>query len=160
MISVFTGAIRTGKTLALLKWAEKRNDVDGLLCPDDDDGRRFFLKVASKTAFPLEVETQGDNDTISIGPFLFLRSAFDEANVFLKTLVQSRNSYVILDELGKLELKNKGLHEAAAALIPKFMTHKENHLIIVVRDTLLDAVLAHYKILNYQILTKETLNIL
>lgn len=42
MIYVFTGAIRTGKTLALLKWAEKRNDVDGLLCPDDDDGRRFF----------------------------------------------------------------------------------------------------------------------
>jgi nucleoside-triphosphatase THEP1 len=160
MIYVLTGPIRTGKTQALKAWAMKQNDVDGLLCPDNAQGKRYFLEIKSNTEFPLEVTPSTDNETIAVGPFLFLKSAFDRANKFLKTLGDSKNSYVILDELGKLELKSKGLHEAAESLIPIFKKHKDNHLIIVVRDTLLASIILHYNILNYQVLTKETLEIL
>lgn len=42
MIYILSGEIRTGKTSALREWVRKRNDVDGLLCPDDANGKRFF----------------------------------------------------------------------------------------------------------------------
>ena len=48
MIYILTGAIRTGKTTALLNWINNRNDVDGLLCPDNENGKRYFLKVKTK----------------------------------------------------------------------------------------------------------------
>ncbi len=48
MIYILTGDIRTGKTTALLDWIKDRNDVDGLLCPDSENGMRYFLKVKSK----------------------------------------------------------------------------------------------------------------
>lgn len=158
MIYILTGEIRTGKTVALQEWASKRNDVDGLLCPDDAHEKRFFLEVKSKTEFPLEVETKDHSPTISVGPFLFLKASFKRANRFLKTLALPQTRFIILDELGKLELKNTGLHAAAEALIPNFLNHKEKHLILVIRDTLLDEIVKHYKISNYHLLTKETLN--
>ena len=45
MIYILTGDIRSRKTTALLHWIEGRKDVDGLLCPDDKTGKRYFLKV-------------------------------------------------------------------------------------------------------------------
>lgn len=158
MIYILSGEIRTGKTSALLDWASQRNDVDGLLCPDGPDGKRYFLEVMSKIEFPLEVETENDRDTISVGPFLFLKSAFHRANKYLKKTVDANYKFIVLDELGKLELKNTGLHEAAEVLIPKLENHKERHLILVVRDTLLEAIVKHYKISNYHLLIKESLN--
>jgi nucleoside-triphosphatase THEP1 len=160
MIYILSGELRTGKTSALLEWANQRNDVDGLLCPDGPDGKRYFLELKSKTEFPLEVETKDDNEILSVGPFLFLKASFDRANRFLKTVVQSKSKFILLDELGKLELKNTGLHEAAEYLIPYFMNHNERHLILVVRDTLLEATVKHYKISNYHLLTQESLNLL
>lgn len=160
MIYILSGEIRTGKTSALKNWAAQLNNVDGLLCPDNIEGKRYFFELKSKTEFVLEVEPESDYDTIAIGPFLFLQTAFDRANTFLKTLVHSGNKYVILDELGKLELKNKGLHEAAKVLIPDFMDHKKKHLIVVIRDSLLEETLKHYNISNYHLITKDSLKTL
>ena len=160
MIYILSGEIRTGKTSALREWASKRNDVDGLLCPDDANGKRFFLELKSKTEFPLEVDTENDKDTISVGPFLFSKASFDRANGFMKTLVHAENRFIILDELGKLELKDTGLHEAAEFLIPNFMNHNEKHLILVIRDTLLEPTVNHYNMSSYHRITKETLNFL
>lgn len=160
MIYILSGKIRTGKTSALREWTSKRNDIDGLLCPDDAHGKRYFLELKSQTEFPLEVEATEENDTIAVGAFLFSKASFDRANSYMKTVVHSEAKFIILDELGKLELKNTGLHEAAEFLIPNFTNHKEKHLIVVIRDTLLDTTLKHYKISNYQLITKETVNFL
>ncbi len=157
MIYILSGKIRSGKTSALKDWAAQRNEVDGLLCPDNAEGKRYFFELKSKTEFALEVESESAHDAISVGPFLFSKSAFERANTFLKTLLDSKNNYVIIDELGKLELKNKGLHEAANLLIPNFIDHKEKHLILVIRDTLLEDTIEHYGISNYQIITKASL---
>lgn len=158
MIYILTGAIRTGKTSALKEWSESRHDVDGLLCPDSATGKRYFLEVKSKTEFPLEVEAKPNIETISVGPFLFSKVAFEHANTFLKGLLHSDAKFIILDELGKLELKNTGLYESAELLISNYEHHKDCHLIIVIRDTLLDAVIKHFEFSHYQLLTKEDLN--
>ncbi|MFT6842502.1 MAG: nucleoside-triphosphatase, partial [Psychroserpens sp.] len=87
MIYILTGDIRTGKTTALLNWTDQRDEVDGWLCPDNEDGKRYFLNVKSKVEFELEIESEVDSTKIvSIGPFNFLRSAFKKANDYLISL--------------------------------------------------------------------------
>ncbi len=70
---------------------------------------------------------------------------------------ENKSQYLIIDELGKLELKNQGLHVAAKTLIPDFMFNANLHLILVVRESLLEEVLKHYTISEYCILKKEEL---
>lgn len=156
MIYVLTGAIRTGKTTALLNWSKTRNDIDGLLCPDDENGKRYFLKVRSLEAFEFEVEVESEK-TISIGSFNFLKTAFEDANRYLMSSAKGDFQYLLIDELGKLELKNQGLHVSVQKLIPKYMLNENQHLILVVRDYLLDVILKHYTISEYSVLKKEDL---
>ncbi|MBD3864041.1 nucleoside-triphosphatase [Olleya marilimosa] len=157
MIYILTGAIRSGKTTALLQWSKSRNDVDGLLCPDDANGKRYFLKLKNKTIFKLEAEAETEA-IVTIGNFKFLRSAFNEANDYLiLEASKSEPKYLIIDEIGKLELKNEGLHVSTQALISQFRSNDNTHLILVVRDYLLDAVLEHYGITECSILTTKDL---
>ncbi|PKG49975.1 nucleoside-triphosphatase [Olleya sp. 1-3] len=157
MIYILTGAIRSGKTTALLHWFKNRNDVDGVLCPDDANGKRYFLKLKNKTIFKLEAEAETEA-IVAIGNFKFLRSAFNEANDYLiLEASKTEPKYLIIDEIGKLELKNEGLHVSTKALISQFKSNDNTHLILVVRDYLLDAVLEHYGITECSILTTEDL---
>lgn len=157
MIYILTGAIRSGKTTALLHWSKSRNDVDGLLCPDDANGKRYFLKLKNKTIFKLEAEAETEA-IVTIGNFKFLRSAFNEANDYLiLEASKTEPKYLIIDEIGKLELKNEGLNVSTKALISQFRSKNNTHLILVVRDYLLDAVLEHYGITECSILNTEDL---
>ena len=157
MIYILTGAIRSGKTTALLHWSKSRNDVDGLLCPDDANGKRYFLKLKNKTIFKLEAEAETEA-IVTIGNFKFLRSAFNEANDYLiLEASKTERQYLIIDEIGKLELKNEGLNVSTKALISQFRSKNNTHLILVVRDYLLDAVMEHYGITECSILNTEDL---
>jgi len=157
MIYILTGVIRSGKTTALLHWSKSRNDVDGLLCPDDANGKRYFLKLKNKTIFKLEAEAETEA-IVTIGNFKFLRSAFNEANHYLiLEASKTERQYLIIDEIGKLELKNEGLHVSTKALISQFKSNDNTHLILVVRDYLLDAVLEYYGITECSILTTKDL---
>ena len=158
MIYILSGDIRTGKTTALSNWIEARDDVNGILCPDGVDGKRYFLNIKTNDTFPLEANLQNESELITIGPFQFLKSAFKKANTYLISLASEMNSqYIIIDELGKLELKNQGLHQAAESLIPEFTFKDDQHLILVVRISLLDEIIKHYNMSHYSILNKEDL---
>lgn len=159
MIYILTGPIRTGKTTSLLKWAQQREDTTGILCPDDTNGKRYFFQIDTQHRFNLEVSQSTNAETIAVGPFLFLTSAFNEANTYLQGFIKQRKyTYIIIDELGKLELKNKGLHPSACLLIPMYQSSKSQHLILVVRDSLLDAIIEHYQIAQYELITSETIS--
>lgn len=158
MIYLLTGPIRSGKTGALQQWVQSRNDVDGLLCPDDDLGKRYFLEIKTAKRFKLEIDSDNNNGTITIGPFTFLKSAFKRANTYLLKAAKDTNAnYFVIDEIGKLELKNIGLHESSEHTIAAHKKDSNTHLILVVRDTLLEQVIAHYNITNYQIITTKEL---
>lgn len=158
MIYILTGDIRTGKTSALLDWIKSRTDVDGLLCPDNSDGKRYFLRIKNNEEFPLEVDKEIEGEVVAIGKFKFLKSSFKKANDYLISSLDENNlKYTIIDELGKLELKNEGLHEAAKRLIPKFIHNKKHHLIVVVRQSLVSDILQHYKIETYNVIDKQHL---
>lgn len=160
MIYILTGPIRSGKTSAIYECSYKRNDVDGVLCPDNLDGQRYFLKIKSKEKLKLQVKKEIVNDTISVGPFLFLKSTFTRINEFLIKIGKEKlSSYLVIDELGKLELKNEGLHYAASRLIPLYENDKNYHLVLIIRDYLLEEILKHYKLSEYTLLSKNELKL-
>lgn len=162
MIYILTGHIRTGKTTALLNWSKNRSDVDGVLCPDDENGKRYFLKIISQEKIPLEVEDNSQaeqSEIIQVGHFKFLKSAFESANDYLISSGKKRiSNYIIIDELGKLELQNEGLHASAEKLVKTFETNETHHLVLVVRSSLLDEIIQKYQISNYELIEKDNLN--
>lgn len=154
MIYILPDAIRSGKTTALWEWAKQRDDINGFLCPDNSQGKRCFVNAKSQVEFELETDSE-TQDIVEIGPFRFLTASFQKANDLLIAFSSEiENHYLILDELGKLELRNEGLHDAAERLIPRFIKDDAQHLILVVRDYLLDKIIAHYDISEYKILRK------
>lgn len=161
MIYILSGNIRTGKTTALLEWSKNRDDVDGILCPDNEFGKRYFLEIKSKKTFPLEIESNSSinsQNITRIGSFHFLKSAFEKSNDYLMQISKKGESkYVIIDELGKLELKNEGLHKSASHLISSLETNQNHHLILVVRSSLLDEIITHYDISDFLIMQLEDL---
>jgi len=160
MIYILAGAIRSGKTTALQNWVKGRVDVDGFLCPDDNNGKRYFLNVKSGEDFELESASE-TADVVVIGPFRFLKSAFKKANDLLVSFSsETENRYIIFDELGKLELRNEGLYRSAETLISKFMLNETQHLILVVRDYLLSDIIESYHISEYSVIEKEDLKTL
>jgi len=155
MIYILSDAIRSGKTTALLEWAKQRDDVNGFLCPDNSQEQRCFVNAKSQVEFELETDSE-TQDIVEIGPFRFLTASFQKANDLLITFSSEKeHHYLILDELGKLELRNEGLHDSAETLIPRFIKDDAQHLILVVRDYLLDKIIAHYDISEYEVLRKE-----
>ncbi|MFT5242350.1 MAG: nucleoside-triphosphatase [Glaciecola sp.] len=157
MIYILSDPIRSGKTTALMSWAKQRDDVNGFLCPDNSKGKRCFINVKSQEEFELETDSE-TQEIVEIGPFRFLKSTFKKTNdLVINFSSEMEHCYLILDELGKLELRNEGLHGSAEILIPQFIADKKRHLILVVRDYLLDEVIEHYDISEYQILKKEDL---
>src|SRR5690606_13595913 len=110
----------------------------------DEFGKRYFLKIKSKEILPLEVENDVIETIISIGNFKFLKTSFEKANAYLMTSLKQQK-YLIIDELGKLELKNEGLHQSAKKLIKDFQFDKNHHLMLVVRRSLLENILNHYE---------------
>ncbi len=159
MIYILTGNIRSGKTTALLEWSQNRKDVDGILCPDDFNGKRYFLKIKYEEKFMMEVEEEIEERTISIGNFKFLKSSFETANEYLLTSNDKRNfKYLVIDELGKLELQNKGLHNAAEKIIKELETNSDLHLIMVIRSSLLCEMIVHYHIQKYELISLDDLS--
>lgn len=157
MIYILTGNIRTGKTTALKNWSRNRTDVDGLLCPDDELGNRYFLKIKNQEKFALEV-FDDLNKLIVVGNFKFLKSSFEAANEYLiSTGNEKRTKYYVIDELGKLELLNEGLTRAASNLISTYKNDDYHHLILVVRNALLKEICDFFKITDSKVFNNETL---
>ncbi|MCB0375994.1 MAG: hypothetical protein KDD04_08770 [Sinomicrobium sp.] len=161
MIYILTGPVRTGKTTALFHWTSGRQDTDGLLCPDDSDGKRYFFQLALQQQLRLEAtDLTESSDIITIGRFHFLKSAFTAANAYLIEAAGKECRYLVIDEIGKLELENQGLHPAAETLITQRQFHEKLHVILVVRDTLITEVLMHYTIKFFRLITGQKLTTL
>ena len=158
MIYILIGNIETGKSKALLKRASERSDVYGILSPRDKDLIRYFLDLRTKETFKMQARREGE-DTIAVGRYIFYRSAFNRANsILLNTVKTEKEGYIIIDELGKLELQLKGLHASAKMVIKRTMRDPNLHSILVIRTELFEPILKAYDIVEYKILKSQTLS--
>jgi nucleoside-triphosphatase THEP1 len=60
--------------------------------------------------------------------------------------------YLVIDEIGPLELSGRGLEPMVSTILENYERSPKQHLVLVVRDYLLEKVISHYH-LRDQILT-------
>ncbi len=153
-IYLLTGPIRSGKTTALSRWIADKKKVGGFLTPDIN-GRRVLYDIGSRTHVPFEVDDTAvsRNEYIRIGRFHFYRAAFDRGADIITAAMQQPADIVIVDEIGKAELKNSGFAEIVKQLIRAQRSHEfKGDLLFVVRDTLLKKVIIHFDIQSYRLI--------
>lgn len=148
-VYILTGSIQTGKTTGLLNWCKNRTDVSGIATPVIN-GKRFFLNIATANTFKMEA-AKTELDTLNIGRFRFSKDAFHRANTIL---LQPKNSkYVVVDEIGPLELQQQGLYPSIQFLLAE----KSNNLILIVREKLVDSVIDFFQLQQPIILNTNSL---
>jgi len=148
-IIIFTRAIRTGKTTELMNWCKSRNNVAGILMPEVD-GKRKILNI--KTGETIEAECAAPEKTnepiINIGHFSFYASAFEKGNEILLQALEDQPRWLVIDELGKLELQKKGFYNAIKAIVDADL--KATNVVVVIRDVLLIDAISLFSFTQYR----------
>jgi nucleoside-triphosphatase THEP1 len=149
-IYILTGEIQSGKTTALMQWAANRSDVFGIFTPVID-GTRFFIDAHTHSQFKMEAD-KSEKEVLSVGRFNFSKPSFEKA---IKTIQDSMNEkgWLVIDEIGPLELRMDGFYE----VINKSVKDHAGELVLVVRNNLVDKVVAFFGLKHSKIITGEQL---
>jgi nucleoside-triphosphatase len=154
-IYIFSRPIHSGKTTELLQWSNRQNNIAGILMPDIDGSRKFF-NLDTKEIFAAECEDI-KNQKLSITPigkFNFYTDAFKKANAILIQALSQNPRWLVIDEVGKLEITGKGFYISVVEAVKMYSDKdKTGHLLITVRDSLLEEVIACFSIKNYKLIT-------
>ncbi|MEG8945928.1 nucleoside-triphosphatase [Rosettibacter firmus] len=145
-IYIITGLSKTGKTTRLMNWALNQKSIDGILQPVVD-GKRCFYHISSRTLMLLG--SDDDFNTIKVGKYKFNQEAFKWANEKLINTSDKNYEWLVIDEIGLLELQGKGLDKSIKIILKNSTSM---NLIFVIRESLLNKALQHYNIKDYQIL--------
>jgi nucleoside-triphosphatase THEP1 len=132
-IYILTGPVRSGKTTALVNWSENRNDVQGILTPLAGE-RRVFMNAESREQFPMEAEAD-ESAVLPIGRFRFSKKNFERAIQIIQESVR-REGWLIIDEIGPLELKGEGFND----VLIEVLRRRKNKLLLVVREGFVEKV--------------------
>jgi len=149
-IVIFSAPVHSGKTTSLMNWCSNKNNVHGILMPDIN-GVRKFLNIYTDEIFDAVCNhpEQSMDELTSIGQYHFYETAFTKANNILLNISPSVK-HIIIDEIGKLELQQKGLYKGAIQLLNR----NAQNIILVVRDSLVEAVTSAFHLTNYSIVNK------
>lgn len=148
---LLTGKTKSGKTTELFRWIIDKENVGGILQPVVD-GKRFIYSISEKGLIQLEVSATNtssvkDEDLIKIGNYLFLQDGFSKARDLLQRDFNSNCEWLIIDEIGPLELNGSGL-EPMVSSIMKNSNSFSGSIILVVRESLIDVVVKKYDLMG------------
>ena len=154
-IILFTAPVRSGKTTALMKWTMGRPHLGGVLAPDVD-GLRTIFTLRDRKTHPFQLSEQaigaGGEEVVRVGRFCFLASALEMVR---KTLLEDSHrafDWLLIDEIGKLEMEGMGYEPAAGEVIGLYNRGEvPGKLLLVVRSPLLEGVVEKYRLQNYQV---------
>lgn len=149
-VYILTGPIQSGKTTTLLNWVTNKN-VGGILSPILE-GKRVVYLIRNKCYLPFEVSPM-KGETITVGRYTFSKAAFNTINDQLLRDAQGDFNWLIVDEVGPLELQNEGFHFALQEIIGA-CTKK---ILLVVRDGLVKKVIEKFQLEEVQIISKDKL---
>lgn len=148
MIHILSAPIRSGKTTALMAWTQQQASMAGFLTPDLGMIRQLY-RLDTQTFHPFQAEPPLPAvDLVSVGRFHFYASAFRQAQDWLRQALLHPPDWLVVDELGKLELKGRGFEPALGEVIRAYQTSEFAHLnlLLVVRDSLYEVALQHYQL--------------
>jgi nucleoside-triphosphatase THEP1 len=149
-VYILTGDIRSGKTTGLSAWIKTVSTAGGILSPIIN-GKRVFMDVSTGSTFQME---SGDHDVdpLEIGRYKFSRAAFNNAAEVIDKAI-AHNDWVIIDEVGPLELKQEGFYPT----VVNALEHSKS-AILVVRSSLVEDVKSFFGIENAIVIRAEDLS--
>jgi nucleoside-triphosphatase THEP1 len=137
-IFIITGSIGEGKTTYVKKLIEifrKYNIKCGgilserVLTNSQTTGYDLVnIETGEKETFLRQYEECGSE---RIGRFTICPKGLALGNAILNSLILSENTFVIIDEIGLLEIRNKGWFDCLNDLVE----NSGNHILLIVRDT-------------------------
>ena len=161
-IYLVTGPVQTGKTTRLRAWCDGRPDVDGILAPVVD-GRRHLLHIRSGAIRNLE-DVSGGAAKVTVRRYTFNADVFAWArNCLLGAAsdpgqgINAQPRWIIVDEVGPLELSGGGLEPAVSALLGLVLNNPLQvggnllRVVLVIREHLVDDALKHFGVSPAQI---------
>ncbi len=140
-----------------MNFAFQNENVGGILTPDIHGSRKLF-DIEKKEFHDLEVSEL--DDSIAIGKFHFSREAFEKAQKIILNACSHNFSWLIVDEIGKLEIEqHKGLEPAIFSIITQYKSGTaQGNLLLVVRESLLNECIEHYQLYDAEIIKKDFFN--
>lgn len=141
-IFIVSGPVQSGKTTRLMKWAKKRKDVSGIFSPVIE-GKRFFMNAATNEIFPMEKNAE-ELSGLKVGKYILSLAAFNRANEILQNALITKSGWIIIDEIGPLELNGKGFYDTMRQIM--MQKNKDCKIILVIREFLLDEILKYFEI--------------
>jgi nucleoside-triphosphatase THEP1 len=153
---LLTGEVHTGKSSEFKKHFTQSNSF-GLINPVDAEGHKQFHIISKNLSFPMNA--QPNETAIEVGKYRFSTLAFDKANQMLIEEWDRANGKFIFDEVGKLELDEKGLFPAIQHILNHPNPNVET-VIWVIRDYLLEAASAKFGWSAATVIYKEDLSLL
>jgi nucleoside-triphosphatase THEP1 len=138
VVYIITGSVRSGKTtllkqlIRLLK--QKKINVMGYLSDpvhkNNTNAGYDLLEINTGKSFPF-LRLDGEKDWERIGPYYFIPSGFKRAEQII--LGSSAVDVLVVDEVGPLELKGRGLWPA----LKEEFSQNPDKILLVVRDKIL-----------------------
>ena len=155
---ILTGKVGEGKSTSLYNLVSKYpGKFEGILCLVKAD-LRWFFDIEAKEFFPLETKDTEIENAVKVGKFTFLGESFSRANNILKVKNSNFTKLVIVDELGKLEMKEEGLFSSINELLKsKTIYENEKKLILVIRDYLMQEAIEKFQLQDFAIVNKDDL---
>lgn len=157
MVTIVSSAINTGKSTFMRKLFADMTGADGFVCiktihNDIHTGYNLLhLPSARQISFirKLPFIEPGWREIYQIGEnYSFSETGFEFAQQIVDEAISKKVSHFFLDEVGPLELQDKGFAEIFRRLLKEKID-----LTIAVRSHLLDKVCEKFNLTDYKILT-------
>jgi nucleoside-triphosphatase THEP1 len=135
-----------------MAWIADRHDCGGVLSPDID-GLRVLYNVKTKTFIPWQKAAHESGGDVVVGRFSLDPEGFQTAKKWLEeALTDPEIRYIILDEVGQLELEGKGWGPWLLSALDRI---GDKTLVIIVRRPLLDEVINYYGLDEVSVVEKD-----
>ena len=97
------------------------------------------------------METAKEN-AVKVGRYMFDPDVFYWAQKQLIKELNIAKGYLIIDEIGFLELNGEGLEPMLSNILKKTVKRDDITLLLVVRESLVNQIIEHYKLDNIKII--------
>ncbi|MEO5911123.1 MAG: nucleoside-triphosphatase [Pelobium sp.] len=154
-IIIYSDPIKVGKTSTVMIWANTDKNVTGILTPDIS-GKRMLYDIKGKKIHDFETDETDPNLTVKIGKFTFLKSSFAKAITILKAEMVNQPEWLVIDEIGKLEMDGKGLEPDLSSILAYVKLKSPlTKVVLIIRDSLLKDAITRYQLQDAEVVNYE-----
>jgi nucleoside-triphosphatase THEP1 len=154
-IYILSEPVHSGKSTLLMNWCLKQEGVAGVLMPDVDGSRKLY-DIAAGKFYDFQLDEKQEEGAVSICKWNFDENIFRLGRDILLNAAKQEPRWLILDEVGKLEMnRNTGFEPAVRELVELYK-HQEGDakLLLVIRDYMLEQSFEHYGLIREMVLPK------